>query len=340
MLSLLYFPMIYFAVRYNVSIIRKIICNVYDLVFFRYLNYYVILFYVNLLYQNENAVICGISSVLFIFFLIFVVMHQRGIYTIFHLNNDKVSASVINYPFDFYFMYQFHFSKICLKVITAVLYVSNQSASFYHSLKYISLTILFCSVILYQIYVIIQLLYLKFSLSYFILNNNHAVIFMTSIAYLTINIILFSIIHNNEYSIVIFLIVNLMNLIISVFITIIIWKIRIKNYFYNGKFSLYKLYYLVIYSDSYRTCVFGIFNLNCTKIILSMLYNHKLLCKTNKKCMICSKLNEKNENNLFSFSTLFFEIDKSDGKINKKRKYFRFNAESYVLFNKRKNVFI
>ena len=81
---------------------------------------------------------------------------------------------------------------------------SNQSASFYHSLKYISLTILFCSVILYQIYVIIQLLYLKFSLSYFILNNNHAVIFMTSIAYLTMNIILFSIIHNNEYSIVIF----------------------------------------------------------------------------------------------------------------------------------------
>ena len=131
-----------------------------------------------------------------------------------------------------------------------------------------------------------------------------------------------------------------MNLIISVFITIIIWKIRIKNCFYNGKFSLYKLYYLVIYSDSYRSCVFGIFNLNCTKIILSMLYNHKLLCKTNKKCMICSKLNEKNENNLFSFSTLFFEIDKSDGKINKKRKYFRFNAESYVLFNKRKNVFI
>ena len=70
-----------------------------------------------------------------------------------------------------------------------------------------------------------------------------------------------------------------------------------------------------------------------------MLYNHKLLCKTNKKCMICSKLNEKNENNLFSFSTLFFEIAKSDGKINKKRKYFRFNAESSVLFNKRKNVF-
>ena len=115
---------------------------------------------------------------------------------------------------------------------------------------------------------------------------------------------------------------------------------EIKNCFYNGKFSLYKLYYLVIYSDSYRSCVFGIFNLNCTKIILSMLYNHKLLCKTNKKCMICSKLNEKNENNLFSFSTLFFEIDKSDGKINKKRKFFRFNAESYVLFNKRKNVFI
>ena len=102
MLSLLYFPMIYFAVRYNVSIIRKIICNVYDLVFFRYLNYYVILFYVNLLYQNENAVICGISSVLFIFFLIFVVMHQRGIYTIFHLNNDKVSASVINYPLNLF----------------------------------------------------------------------------------------------------------------------------------------------------------------------------------------------------------------------------------------------
>ena len=134
----------YIFLWFNVSIIRKIICNVYDLVFFRYLNYYVILFYVNLLYQNENAVICGISSVLFIFFLIFVVMHQRGIYTIFHLNNDKVSASVINYPFDFYFMNQFHFSKICLKVITAVLYVSNQSASFYHSLKYISLTILFC----------------------------------------------------------------------------------------------------------------------------------------------------------------------------------------------------
>ena len=111
MLSLLYFPMIYFAVRYNVSIIRKIICNVYELVFFRYLNYYVILFYVNLLYQNENAVICGISSVLFIFFLIFVVMHQRGIYMIFHLNNDKVSASVINYPFDFISCISFIFRK-------------------------------------------------------------------------------------------------------------------------------------------------------------------------------------------------------------------------------------
>ena len=141
MLSLLYFPMIYFAVRCHVSIIRKIICNVYELVFFRYLNYYVILFYVNLLYQNENAVICGISSVLFIFFLVFVVMHQRGIYTIFHLNNDKVSASVINDPFDFYFMYQFHFSKICLKVIKALRFIIR--LNIFH--------LQFCSVLLFYI---------------------------------------------------------------------------------------------------------------------------------------------------------------------------------------------
>ena len=42
----------------------------------------------------------------------------------------------------------------------------------------------------------------------------------------------------------------------------------------------------------------------------------------NKSYIIYSKIKKKNENNLFSFSTLFFEVGMSDGKINKKRKYF------------------
>ena len=198
-LSLIYYPLIAFSLRRS-HVFKRIICNIYDLLYFRYFSFYVIIYFVNIIHNNNNSIAVCIVNIVFCFiYLIQVIIHNTSVFSIFPFSNKELSSNIIKYPFDYFYSLQFNNSKIIIKILLAIIYVIHNT-KYYHKIVFLMCTLFVISILIYQLYIIINIFYLNFLLRYFVLNSYYNMSHTIAIIYSCLNVIVISFINNKHYS--------------------------------------------------------------------------------------------------------------------------------------------